>query len=303
MGGRMKGIIKLWILLAVAAVLAGCGQKEELPVPDGYVYLFASGEKDLLAMNYRFHSEDAQGKINELFTMLMQGSGEEGYRAAILPEIKPTSFRLNENGNLICVFPEAYHSLEASDEAMRRTAIVKTLLQLPEVESVEFYIGEEPLLINGTLIGNMTDAYFVLGIETARAQVQTIVYYANREKNKLVPVTVSMEPKGFLSMEHLVLQALLKGPDSEAYAMTVPKGTRVNRVVTKDSICYVDLSAQFYEYIDMPPELTVYSIVNTLAELNNVSRVIFTVDGQTPSPYLDMSLEAVFERNLSLIEE
>ena len=55
-----------------------------------------------------------------------------------------------------------------------------------------------------------------------------------------------------------------------------------------------------YEISDMLP---VYSIVNSLTELSNISKVQFSINGKTDVKFREsISLESPFERNLDLIE-
>ena len=49
-------------------------------------------------------------------------------------------------------------------------------------------------------------------------------------------------------------------------------------------------------------EVTIYSIVNSLAELPNVNKVQFSINGSTDVMYREkISLTTVFERNLEVV--
>ena len=77
------------------------------------------------------------------------------------------------------------------------------------------------------------------------------------------------------------MNPLLNGPQEKGYKDTIPKGTKVNSVVTKEGICYIDLSSEFLTQQEgVSPEVVIYSVVNSLAELPTVNKVQFTVNGE-----------------------
>ena len=57
--------------------------------------------------------------------------------------VKVEDFRL-DNGTLAMYFNAAYTQLETYTEVMVRAAVVKTLLQIPGVDSITFYVAEIP---------------------------------------------------------------------------------------------------------------------------------------------------------------
>lgn len=292
------------LLLCLALLLCGCSRKESQIEGDCVVYLLDQGKTTLQPMAYLYRSEKTDDRINELFTMLMQSSEEGSYSAAIPSAVNLLNWTLSENGTLTCVFGPAYYEVATSEEVLMRAAIVKTLTQLDAVSALEFYVMEEPLTLNGTAVGTMAAEQFLEDVGVSVGTIQCTLYFANASKTKLVPVQMEVEADDYYTSEQLVLATLIQGPDKGGCYATVPKDTRINHIVTKDSICYVDLSSEFMNYQqDMPAELTIYSIVNSLAELTNVSKVVFTVEGSTRNLYINLDLSQIFERSLELVEE
>ena len=66
----------------------------------------------------------------------------------------------------------------------------------------------------------------------------------------------------------------------------------------------MDLDNMFLTQIyNVTPEVTIYSITNSLVELPNINKVQISVNGDTSVSYKEnMSLSTVFERNLELVE-
>ncbi len=292
------------LLLVFALLFSGCSKQTQKTSGDCYIYLLNAQKTSLypLAYNYRYESTDE--RINELFTMLMQ-SGEAGeYAASFSSSVNLVNWSLSESGVLTCVFSSSYYDMSTSEEVLMRAAIVKTLTQLEAVTALEFYVMEEPLTLNRTVIGTMTAEQFLEDVGVSVSTIKCTLYFANKRKTKLVPVMVEVEGDDYYTSEQLILATLIEGPKTDEYCATIPAGTKINQIVTKDSICYVDLSSEFMNYQEgMPAELTIYSIVNSLAELTNVSKVVFTVEGSTRNLYIDLDLTQIFERSLELIQE
>ena len=82
---------------------------------------------------------------------------------------------------------------------------------------------------------------------------------------------------------------------------SVPEGTRVNNARLKNNMVELDLSKEFIENQNGDIEnasLSIYSIVNTLTELNEVNSVKILIDGEENKKFnnIDLSLEGEFIR-------
>ena len=152
-----------------------------------------------------------------------------------------------------------------------------------------------------------TDFIDNTGAETDFAQVAYLtLYYANVYGDRLKEAHLKVEYVGNKTQEQLVLEMLINGPIEEMEDMhpTLPEDVQINQVTTKDGICYVDFSSKFMEKLPQVTEnVAIYSIVNSLVELPNVSHVQITVDGETKKVFQSIPLNTLLERKLELIEE
>ena len=79
---------------------------------------------------------------------------------------------------------------------------------------------------------------------------------------------------------------------------TINPSTKIINVMTKDGVCYVNLSEDFLTVVgNVPTKVSVYSIVNSLVELNSVNKVQILVNGEVPASFSN----TVFERNLDIV--
>ncbi|MGE5587107.1 MAG: N-acetylmuramoyl-L-alanine amidase [Clostridia bacterium] len=83
-----------------------------------------------------------------------------------------------------------------------------------------------------------------------------------------------------------IVGELIKGPaGGSVLCLTVPRGTRLRSLHIEDGVAYVDFSRELASSHwggSRAEEITVYSIVNTLAELPEVERVQILVEGAWP---------------------
>ena len=102
------------------------------------------------------------------------------------------------------------------------------------------------------------------------------------------------------------MEQLIGGPSEQVKDKVYPTmnpETRVVGVTVKDGTCYVNLNENFLTQIyNVSSDVVIYSIVNSLVELPNVSRVQIAVNGDSNVMFRDSaSLSVTYERNLDLI--
>ena len=132
------------------------------------------------------------------------------------------------------------------------------------------------------------------------------LYFKHRYCDYLVP-EIRTAVRNKQSWEQLVIEELLKGPSQHDRVAIMPSGVRVLDVTRKGETVFVNLSQEFYGDInlsaipgkeDIPDEkrsiakaemklLGIYSIVDSLTELEGVSQVKFLVENRAIS-YADM---------------
>ena len=190
-----------------------------------------------------------------------------------------------------------YLSLDEYTEILVRSAIVKTLVQIPGVESVAFYVDEIPLSdASGNIVGTMTADSFIddFGSETESLLSGDFkLYFASSDGLSVVPETRQVYYSRNVALEKVILEQLIKGPSAEGLISSLPAGTMVNSVSVTDGICYVNFDASIESAVTGVTEnVTIYSIVNSLTELDNIKQVQILVNGKTPHitvPDIDLS--------------
>lgn len=219
-------------------------------------------------------------------------------------------FQLKEK-QLTIYFLSSYYNLDKIDEVLLRASIVKTLCQLDGVEYVEFYVEEEPLTIDGENVGIMSKLSFLdsVGGEGYTQEKYVTLYFSSNDGTEMLEISTKLTHDMTVPLARLLVEQLLKGPDEISDANTsevrdtIPSGTKLNSLTIRDHVCYVDFSREFMNMqADVKGAVVVYSIVNTLCELSDVSKVQFTIDGEQQETYGDVKdFAGSFERNLDMV--
>ena len=309
------GFVKIAVLLFVvtcSGLFAACSEKnssgKKLQEQEDGTWLYYLNDQRSRVMKEPL--EPVQGSAEEQVVWMLSclearlWSREE---VARLEENKPiVNFGIQEDNILTLQFADDYTMIHTTTSVLRRAAIVKTLCQIDGIDGVEIYIGTQPLLNTaGKPVGVMRAEDFVdnTGENTDYYQeLEVVLYFSNATGDRLLETDVTVLYDGILPTEQLVLEQLTNASEFGARA-TLPAGTVVNEVVVKDGTCYVDFNDKFLEKRDgISAEVTVYSVVNTLAELNGIYEVKFSVNGKEKKNYHNMDFSSSFERNLDIVE-
>lgn len=299
----------LYILFPVVILLlSGCGKGSE---QDGEqtidVYYMNKEETRISSQPYTLQEEDTNRQIEEILRAMAQAPEDVEYKAVISSPVTVLEIVLEEE-QVILTVDEGYRSLEPPAEVLTRAAFVRTLTQLDEVDYVSMKVRNEPLTdLSGSPIGIMEASMF---IDNAGDEINTYerarltLYFADESGTRLVEATRSVVYNTNISMEKLVVEELIKGPNNDKIYPTINPETKVNNVTVKDGVCYVNLNENFLtQMTNVTSEVTIYSITNSLVELPNIYKVQISINGDTEGTYREtIPFSTIFERNLELIE-
>lgn len=134
--------------------------------------------------------------------------------------------------------------------------------------------------------------------------VTVTLYFPSSDGSSVVPEQRQVQvPKG-QSLEAAIFGELQKGPTNNDMGPIIPEGTKLLSVTTQNGLCTLNLSAEF---VDNNPGgsafegLLIYSVVNSLTELDQIKKVQFLIDGKKREVYSHMAFNEPFERNESFI--
>lgn len=297
------------LLFFAALFLTGCREEQpEIRESGAYqvYYLDSSGTK-LVSDQYQTDTEDTDLLVEELMTQLRQVPQEQDIQSALPERLEYRGFR-REEMVVYLYFDDSYNSIKAEREILCRAALAKTLTQIPGVSYINISAGEQPLLDGkGQPVGMIAGSDFIDSISDVNAYEKTelTLYFTDENGKLLYPETREVVHNVNTSMAQLVVEELIKGPESFSLCPTVPPETKLLNVVVNGTTCYVNFDSTFLTgsgSLAVEDYIPIYSIVNSLAEVTGINKVQFSVNGSADIRFRDaISLDTQFERNLDYI--
>ncbi len=306
---KLGGLTMPFVLL-MALMLSGCGSSSQTAGGSGtHLYYVNHDETALVAESYTMKADltDTDAAVQELLEGLAAKPPKLEYEAPLSGRVSLEDYELTDK-LLTLDFDSRYQTLDPVVEILDRAAVVRTLTQIPGVETVNYEVEGVPLTDNtGKLVGSMSADTFIYNAGNeidSYEKVRLTLYFANQEGTGLVPVYRNVVYNSNISMERLITEEVFKGPNNNAAYPTLNPNTGILNITVNDGICYVDLDAAFLTQPNpVSPETAVYSLVNSLAELPGVSKVQLSVNGDSSAKFMGvMNMTAPLERNLEIIQ-
>lgn len=258
-------------------------------------------------------SGDPDGSGQESQTQLIAQAMADALNDADSDSLFPEGVRITEvsiSGIVLTLdFTAEYSRMEELRELLCRAAVVETMLQVDEITGVMFTVEGEALLDeDGAEIGLMTANTFITNPASqinATQEATVVLYFTDSDGTILYPEERTLHYFTSMSEERMVVEQLISGPDADESALsaTLPAETSVISVTTADGICYVNLDEAFLSTsFTVQPQTVIYSLVNSLCELDGVDGVQILIDGSSELVYQDaVELNQVFSMDESMI--
>ncbi len=120
---------------------------------------------------------------------------------------------------------------------------------------------------------------------------ETIVslYFADKETGLLKPEARLVNVKDLIKLPYNTLvELLISGPKNDKLKVVIPENTKLLNASLDKECLTLDFSSEILNYNkddSMLKNNLIYSIVNTVTELNEVNKVKFLVNGQASSDF------------------
>jgi germination protein M len=293
---KRRLLTALFCVLLLAAV--GCGRAEQgqtmafyYRVVDDQVY----DTNDVIQPETRKIDPDLS--LEQLLTLYLAGPESSQYtspfpRDTAVESVQQTDTRVE------VVLSAEFSQLSGINRTIAEGCLTMTLDQLDGVETVEVYVSGEYTQTDGH-----TATDYVLADTGVDDQAESIkLYFADSADRYLMSDLRSVVVSENELVSFYVMQQLIAGPTDDQLQPTMPAGTQLRSVTQDGDLCTVDLSVEFRENVprtEQAERMTVYSIVNSLTELEGIDRVQLLCEGQTLGiyRYLDLSQPLVRDEN------
>ncbi len=298
-----KALLFLITILMVMPVFSGCNKETK----NVSVFFKSAGsnslseEKRNMDSPYKNASDVAKFAVEEL----IKGPMNEAHVAVISKDAQ--LLKLEVKDNVATVNLSAHYSEKKGvDEILLQHALVKTLCSIDGIDSIVILAEGKPIVNgDGKEIGRIGLKDFIDPADTQIDEKTTVkLYFPNSGNAVLEKESRSVEMQKSLSPERAVLNELISGPSNKELSPAVPAGTKLLGVETKDGVCFVNFSTEFVANAgsgSMETTLILYSVVNSLCELENVESVQILVNGETGVEFGNFVLDIPYDANSAYI--
>ena len=304
---KIRRILSLILISVLTISLFGCGEAEKQETSGMSVYYINKTGDELASEEYSVKSDNENNQITDLLDALSKDGDKSEDKAAIPESVIVNGFKL-ENGIITVDFNSEYKQLENQREVMCRAAVVLTLIQINAVDGIAFTVEDKPYeKVAGTKLGVMDASSFVSmlrGGDDQFVKADFLLYFGNDDGSKLKKYELKNANYGNKTKEEFIVEKLISGPDKDGYMPTLNKNVKLRSVSSSNNICYVDFDDSFLrERSGALDDVCIYSIVNSLCELNDIHEVQITVNKESDITYhKKISLREPFIRNLDIVE-
>lgn len=301
----------IYLLLGISFIflISACGRKEEETLEKGeyYIYYLNSSGTELSKVKYEAQSAERDELIDELVTEMMNVPGDKEVVSALDDKVAYERHELREDV-VYLYFDSNYSLMKPYKEILTRKAIANTLERVKGIKFIGIYVDEQPLVdISGEVVPLFSSGDFVDGITNVNAyqKVKLKLYFASESGESLVEEDRSLFYDINTPLEKLVLEQLIQGPNSKNAKATIPADTGIINTYIDENICYINFDDAFLKQnLGVREDIAIYSIVNSILEINTINKVKILVNGSSNVMYRDMlNLDTVFERNLDYLEK
>ncbi len=248
-------------------------------------YMMADGR--MKPIERRISGQTQEEILENTLLTLKEGPKADGASPSMPTGLAVLSARL-EGNTAVVDLSEEYGEMDSTAETICRSSIVWTLTSLDFVENVQLEVDSVPLCNEaGMEYGLLNRQNILIDAEISADTTEYAIlrlYFANAEGTDLAVEERLVEVSANQAREKTILELLIAGPSEDGHQKTIPAETKIRDVTTTgDGTCYVNLSQDFVQRqnrTDANERLAVYSIVNSLCELDSVDKVQFLFEGE-----------------------
>ncbi len=293
-------------VIMILTFMAGCGGKKT----SVKVY-FKDAVENKLNHETRIAKFDNLADGSEIarfaIAQLIKGPENENNKS-VFPK-KTKLFSVDINGGVATLdFSKYYDEATGVDALLLRTAIVNTVCGIDGIDGVVINVEGKPIVseITGDEFGVLSlenIAYDTNDVENAE-KTEITLYFPKKNGGNLVRETRRVELQNALSLEKTIISELIKGPEKKGSTKALPAETKLLGIETKNDVCFVNFSSEFISKTEpgsLNTTLTLYSVVNSLCELENVKSVQILINGENGIEFGNFVLDIPYEKNNEIV--
>ena len=237
---------------------------------------------------------------------LKKGPEKNSLKPIIDAKTEFLSIDMADNENIVANFSKEFLTGERKRDILSVYAVAKTLCSIDGINSVKVVVENNEITTEeGSPIGYLTSEDINLASDINQAELHEVtLYFTKAGTNKLYPEKREIQITDQLPLAQHVVRELIRGPQNPQLMSCLSEDTGLIGANISANKCYVDFRDNFAGKNSGSPEherLVIYSIVNSLSELDSVGQVQFLFEGKKTEKFGDITVEGLLETDYELI--
>lgn len=265
------------------------------------LYFFNETEDTIVSEDRELTYENEEYLVDAVLKELKKGPLNSKNKPIFTKDVEVLSI---ENNNKDIKIDLSHHLLfdGNSKNLLTTYAIVKSLCQLSDVNSVMVTCrGKEITATDGTVIGYLSDKDIDLVTDTMTKDSKKItLYFSDKNGDCLIKENRTIKVTDTNPIEQYIVNELIKGTQLSDAKSLITQDTELISAQTTENVCFVNFKSGFVEKNSgdaKKEKLIIYSIVNSLCEIDTVSSVQFLVDGKKIEKFGNIDILNTFTKD------
>lgn len=212
----------------------------------------------------------------------------------------------DREGRIIVEFSKNFLLDDPSKNVLNTYAVVKTLCSTASVSEAKILVEGEPIRDrDGNALDFISASDINIQTEEYHSEIrQVALYFADKAESRLIREMRSITITDQQPIEQYIINELIKGTDEKGLRSLLNDNTVLVSVNVEDNICYLNFKSGFLAENSRDENhnrLVIYSIVNSLTELQTISRVQLYMDGKRVDSFGTINIKDYLMRDTSVI--
>lgn len=300
----IPAIAVLGIAAIILAVVLFSNDNSEKYI--GELYFYNESATSIVAEERQIKYKDNQDLCESVVRELMNGPDNARHSRIIEKNTKLLSVSDIETGRAVVNFSREFITGDNTKDVLAVYAVVKSLCDIDTINSVKVVIeGKDISTSDGSIIGFLGNQDINLPTDTYTSETRSVtLYFPKKDSDKLIKELRAIKVTDQQPIARYIINELIKGPTSENAAAALSDETVLLSVETSDNICFVNFKSSFIDRNSGSAEkekMAIYSIVDSLTELESIKRVQFLMDGKKVDSFGNINIGSMFGRDESII--
>lgn len=298
----------LCVCLVLVLVFSGCIHQPEAAGNEGVRFYYRNNQEEayfsetgIMAFETRSIRWEQQS-IAGLMEVYLQGPVSLELSSPFPKDLQLIETQILPD-EITLTFDDSLASLSTVGLRVAAGCIARTLWEYGGYGTVILKAQNQPLDGQARLV-LYPEALVLSDHSAGQSNAQVQLYFADAQGRFLIEEQRTELVDSDISLPEYILHSLIAGPQSEQLLPTIPEGTALLNVSVLDGVCLVNFSYEFWQ--NRPKEqlaerMTVFSVVNSLTQLEEINSVEILVEGSPMERYLHLGLSEAFVEDRSLI--